>query len=180
MDLFTPMGAGLSGAGSDEESERTMTKSVASRQKIRKLVVVALLPGIVTFAGGCAMHWSGLAAMADEGRAVIRQGDLTAEPGAKLRAGEATLAHADKYDQLINRSTNPQYTAEAKRVQREEREAAALLMRTAAEEYVKQQNIEQARGVYKLILDSFDAKEYGPVRRSALSALNNLHSKTPL
>jgi hypothetical protein len=118
--------------------------------------------------------------MADEGRTVIRQGELTAEPATKLRAAEATLAHADKYDQLINRSTNPQYMAEATRVQREERDAAATLMRAAADEYVKQQNVEQARRAYKLILDSFDTKEYGRVRRSALAALNNLSSSKTL
>jgi hypothetical protein len=140
----------------------------------------ALLAGMVTFEAGCAIPSTGLEQMADEGRGIVHQVGLTAPPEAKLRAAEAVLAHADKYDQLINRSTALDYTAKAQRVQRQEREAAALLMRTAADDYVKQRDIQKARAVYKSIIYSFDEQEYGLVRRSAASALDYLDSDNPL
>jgi predicted lipid-binding transport protein (Tim44 family) len=140
----------------------------------------ALLAGMVTIEAGCAIPSTGLEQMADEGRGIVQQVGLKAPPEEKLRAAEAALAHADKYDQLINRSTSLDYTAKARGVQRQEREAAALLMRTAANDYVKQRDIQRARAVYKSIIYSFDEQEYGPVRRSATSALDYLDSDNPL
>jgi hypothetical protein len=72
------------------------------------------------------------------------------------------------------RSTDPRYIAEAQRIQRHEREAAAILLRTAAEDYVAQQNAEGARTIYHFIVESFDQTEYEPVRQSARSALTSL------
>jgi hypothetical protein len=106
---------------------------------------------------------------------------MTAPPETKVSGAEAILTHADKYDQLINRSTDPSYIAEAQRVQRQERDAAAILLRTAADEYLAQHNPDKARAIYHFIVDSFGEKEYEPVRQSARSALTSLgDSGTPL
>jgi hypothetical protein len=112
---------------------------------IREHAARALYVSIVFFVAGCgATHWPGLTDLAEEGHGIIQRGDLTAPPGTKVRAAEAILTHADKYDQLINRSTDPRYIAEAQRIQRQEREAAAILLRTAADDYVAHQNTDGA------------------------------------
>jgi hypothetical protein len=134
---------------------------------MQERVAVALLAIMVFFAAGCATHWPGLTTMADEGWGVIHRGKLTTEPEAKVHVAEAILTHADKYDQLINRSTNSRYIAEAQRIQRNEREAAALLLREAADDYVARQDIEQASVVHHLIVESFGPNEYEAARQSA-------------
>lgn len=149
-------------------------------KKIKEGVMIALLASSGCFAAGCATHWVGLTKIADEGRGVIRQGQLTAEPEATVGLAEAILSHADKYDQLINRSTDSRYIVEAQQIQRDEREAAALLLRVAADNYVAQHKVEKARAVYYLIVESFGQKEYEPVRQSARSALTSLGSDTAL
>jgi hypothetical protein len=119
--------------------------------------------------------------MASEGQGIVERSPMTAPPETKVSGAEAILTHADKYDQLINRSTDPSYIAEAQRIQRQERDAAAVLLRTAANEYLAQHNADKARTIYHFIVDSFDQKEYEPVRQSARSALTSLgDSGTPL
>jgi hypothetical protein len=147
---------------------------------IQEHAAIALSASILILAVGCATYWPGLTKMADEGRGVIHRGTLAADPDEKVRAAEAILAHADKYDQLINRSTDSRYIVEVQGIQRSEREAAALLLRTAADDYVAQQNVERARAVYHLIVESFGQKEYDPVRQSAGAALTSLGSDTSL
>ena len=133
---------------------------------IQDRVAVALF-AIMVFAAGCATHWPGLTEMAAEGQGVIHRGKLTTEPEAKVHVAEAILTHADKYDQLINRSTNSRYITEAQRIQRNEREAAALLLRAAADDYVARQDIEQASVVHHLIVESFGQKQYEPAHQGA-------------
>jgi hypothetical protein len=112
--------------------------------------------------------------MAADGQDIIARSIVTAPPETKLEAAEAILTHADKYDQLINRSTDPGYIAEARHMQRQEREAAAVLLRTAADEYLAQHNADKARTIYHFIVESFDQKEYETVSHSARSALASL------
>ena len=79
------------------------------------------------------------------------------------------------YDQLISRSTEVRYVANAHRLQRQEREAAVTLMREAAADYAKRNDIGKAREVYQSIVTSFPEEDYGPIRRAAESALTQLN-----
>ena len=56
-----------------------------------------------------------------------------------------------------------------------DQEAAATLMREAAADYAKQQDMAKARAIYQSIVTSFPEKEYGPIRRAAESALTQLN-----
>jgi hypothetical protein len=55
----------------------------------------------------------------------------------------------EEYDSLIRHPAGATDRASVERFQREECEAAAMLMRTAAEDYIKQQEIGRARPVYR-------------------------------
>jgi hypothetical protein len=103
-----------------------------------------------------------------------QQGDFSASPESKLTEAQALLAHAEEYEPLIRHPPSAIERARAERFQREEREAAAMLMRTAAEDYVNQQDIGRARTVYRSLLDVFPETDYGAIHRGAQSALNYL------
>jgi hypothetical protein len=142
---------------------------------MRLPIGTATLLSIVTFSAGCYAEPTTLQQVADEGLAIIRRLDLNAAPEAKLHAAEALLRHAEKYSQLMSRSTDMQYTAKARDFQRHEREAVAVLMRMAAEEYVQRRDMPKARTVYHSMLETFsDTDTDGAIRRSAMSALNTL------
>jgi hypothetical protein len=135
----------------------------------------AALLGILIFVGGCPAEPTTPEQMADEGLAIFRHVNLNAAPEAKLHAAEELLRHADKYNRLMSRSTDIQYTAKAHGFQRHEREAVAVLMRMAAEEYVQRRDMPRAQTVYHSMLETFpDTDDEGPIRRSAMSALNTL------
>jgi hypothetical protein len=138
-----------------------------------RLIGAAVLLGIVTFAVGCSSESTTPQEIADEGLAIIRHVDMNATPEAKLHAAEELLRHAKKYSELMSRSTDTEYLATVEDFQRHERRAMAVLMRMAAEEYVEHRDMEKARTVYQSMLEAFPDAD-GPIRRSAMSALNTL------
>ena len=113
--------------------------------------------------------------MADEGLGLTKGVQFSSPPEVKLHTAQDLLTHASKYDQLISRSTAPDYTAKAHRVQHQEREAAATLMREAAADYAKRQDMAKARAIYQSIVTNFSEEEYLPIRRAAESALHQLN-----
>jgi hypothetical protein len=134
----------------------------------------AALLGILTIAAGCPAEPTAQQ-MADEGQDIIRQVDMNAPSEAKLHAADRLLRHAEKYSQLMGRSSDARYSAKAHGFQRHEREAAAVLMRLAAEEYVQNRDMPKARTVYHSMLETFpDTDNEAPIRRSAMAALNIL------
>ena len=149
-----------------------MAETLNCRKMISDMWAIA---GLLIVLSGCAMESSPLQDMADEGLGLTKGVRFWSPPEVKLHTAHDLLTHASKYDQLISRSTAPGYTAKAQRVQRLEREAAATLMREAAGDYAKRQDIAKARAVYQSIVTSFTEEEYGPIRRAAESSLHQLN-----
>ena len=123
----------------------------------------------------CAAETSPLQDMADEGLGISKGVHFSSPPELKVQLAQDLLTHASKYDHLISRSPDLAYTAKAQGFQRQEREAAATLMREAAADYAKRQDMANARALYQSIVTSFPEKEYGPIRRAAESALTQLN-----
>jgi hypothetical protein len=135
----------------------------------------AVLLSIITAALGCTVEPTTAQQIADEGLAIIQHVDVKAAPEAKLHTADELLRHAKKYEQLMSRSTDPQYSWKVEAFQLHERKAVAVLMRLAAEEYVQSRDMAKARTVYNSMLEIFpDTDNEGPIRRSAMSALNTL------
>jgi hypothetical protein len=145
-------------------------------KNFNKVILPPLLfVGLLIALSGCAAESSPLQDMADEGLGLTKGVQFSSSPEAKLQTAHDLLTHASKYDQLISRSPALDYTAKAQRFQRQEREAAATLMREAAADYSKRNDVGKAREVYHSILTSFPEKEYGPIRQAADSALTQLN-----
>ena len=137
--------------------------------------VTRLVAAMLLVLAGCPVESSPLQDMADEGLGLTKGVQFSSPPEVKLHTAQDLLTHASKYDQLISRSTAPDYTAKAHRVQHQEREAAAILMREAAADYAKRQDMAKARAVYQSIVTNFPEEEYLPIRRAAESALHQLN-----
>ena len=135
------------------------------------LLLVILLLAL----SGCAAEPSPLQSLGDEGLRITKRVNFSSSPEAKLQVARDLLTHASTYDQLMSRSTDVPYVSKAQRFQRQEREAAATLMREAAADYAKRNDIATARGVYQSIFTSFPEEEYLPIRRAAESSLNQLN-----
>ena len=109
--------------------------------------VTRLLAAILLVLAGCAAEPSQLQRLGDEGLSITKRVNFSSPPEAKLQAAQDLLTHASIYDQLINRSTDARFIAKAHRVQHQEREAAATLMREAAADYVKRNDMAKARDI---------------------------------
>ena len=134
-----------------------------------------LLAAILLVLAGCAVESSPLQDMADEGLGITKGVPFSAPPEVKLQTAQDLLTHASNYDQLIHRSPALDYTAKAQRFQRQEREAAATLMREAAADYARRQDMARAREIYQSIVTGFPEEEYRSIRRAAESSLHHLN-----
>ena len=134
-----------------------------------------LLAAILLVLSGCAAEPSQLQSLGDEGLSITKRVNFSSSSEAKLQTAQDLLTHASTYDQLMSRSTDVRYVSKAQRFQRQEREAAAALMREAAADYAKRNYIRKAREVYQSIFTSFPEEEYSPIRRAAESSLNQLN-----
>jgi len=149
-----------------------LATTLSLRRPISDMWTIA---GLLIVLSGCAVESSPLQDMADEGLVITKGVPFSAPPEVKLHTAQDLLTHASKYDQLISRSTAPAYTAKAHRIQHQEREAAATLMREAAADYAKRQDMAKARAIYQSIVTNFPEEKYGPIRRAAESALTQLN-----
>jgi hypothetical protein len=114
-------------------------------------------------------------ALATKGLSLTKRVEFGSAPEAKLQTAQDLLSHASKYDQLISRSTELSYSAKAHGLQRQEREAAALLMREAAADYAKRKDVTKAREIYQFLFTTFPEDEYRSIRRGAESSLKQLN-----
>ncbi len=103
----------------------------------------------------CAPAPTHLQLLADEGIRISYRADFSSSPEAKLQRAQELVAHAGKYDQLMNRSTDSPYIFQAHRFQREERAAAITLMREAAEDYTTRKDMVRARTTYQSVVTTF-------------------------
>lgn len=136
---------------------------------LRSLVAIWLV------LAGCAAEPSQLQNFGDEGLSLTKRVDFGSTPEAKLQTAQELWSHASKYDQLISRSTELSYSAKAYGFQRQEREAAAVLMREAAADYAKRQNMTKAREIYQFLFTNFPEDEYRSIRQAAETSLNQLN-----
>ena len=129
----------------------------------------------VVLLAGCAAAPTHLQLLAEEG-IQLRQGiDYSSSPEAKLHTAQELVAHAAKYDQLMNRSTDSAYLDQAHQFQRDEREAALTLMREAAEDYVVRRDTARARSTYESVVSTFWEADQRPIRESAEALLARLN-----
>jgi hypothetical protein len=112
--------------------------------------------------------------MAEEGIQLRKRINVRSSPEAKLQMAQDLVAHAAKYDQLMNRSTESAYIVQAHRFQREEREAAPTLMREAAEEFTTRHDTARARSAFQAVRSTFWEEGQRPIRDSAESSLTRL------
>ena len=130
----------------------------------------------VVLLAGCAAAPTHLQLLAEEGIQLLRQKiDYSSSPEAKLRTAQELVAHAAKYDQLMNRSTDSAYLVQAHQFQRDEREAALTLMREAAEDYAVRRDTARARSTYESVVSTFWEADQRPIRESAEASLARLN-----
>jgi len=156
------------------KAQRDTGRAKARRGNGWHTVASALVITMVTMALGCVSKPTPLQQMAEEGRYLVEHVDVTTAPEAKLEAAEELLIHANQYGRVMSQPSAPEDAVKAQLFQHQEREAAALLMRTAAEDYVKHDKVRKARVIYQSIIDTFSEEPYRRIQRSAQSALNYL------
>ena len=111
---------------------------------------------------------------ANEGLVLMKRVNFESPPEVKLQTAQDLLAHTARYDPLIQPSTPTDSKIEAQRFKRSEREAAATLMRDAAADYTRQQQVSKARDVYRSILTTFSDEAETRIRQSAETEMNRL------
>ena len=141
---------------------------------IDKVVPQLLFVGFVIVFAACAADSSQLQELVDEGLRITKRVNFRSSPETKLQTAQDLLTHASKYDHLTSQSTALEYTAKARSFQRQEREAAATLMREAAADYAKRQQMAKARDVYNSILSRFPDEDYRLIRQAVESSLTQL------
>ena len=95
-----------------------------------RLVILSL----VVLLAGCATAPTHLQILAEEGIRLRKGIEYSASPEAKLQTAQELVAHAAKYDQIMNRSTDSRYIIQAHRFQRDDLETANTLMSESAED----------------------------------------------
>lgn len=128
----------------------------------------------VMLVAGCAAAPTHLQLLAEEGLQLRKGTDYSSSPEAKLHTAQELVAHAAKYDQLMNRTTDSAYLVQAHRFQRDEREAALLLMREAAEDYTVRKDTARARRTYESVVSTFWEEDQRAIRESAEASLSRL------
>ncbi len=138
----------------------------------------SVTPCLVVLLAGCAAAPTHLQLLAEEGLQLRKGTDYSSSPEAKLHTAQELVAHAAKYDQLMNRSTDSAYLVQAHRFQRDEREAALTLMREAAEDYTVRKDTARARRTYESVVSTFWEEDQRPIRESAEASLAQLNEYT--
>jgi hypothetical protein len=137
-------------------------------------MVVPMTLSLLVLLAGCAATPTHLQVMADEGIQLRKRVNFSSSPEAKLQMAQDLVAHAAKYDQLINRSIDPAYLLRAHRFQQDERDAALTLMREAAEDYMVRKDVARARATYESVVSTFWEADQRPIRESAEASLTRL------
>lgn len=110
----------------------------------------------------------------DQGLAIMKRVTFESPPEDKLRTAQELLAHAEQYERQITASSPSDIRREAQRLRRGERATASILMRDAASDYAKQQQMDKARDVYRSVLSTFTEEYEASFRESAEASLRGL------
>lgn len=122
----------------------------------------------------CAAPPSPLQQTFNEGLAIMNRVNFESPPEAKVQAAKDLLAHTEKYDRLMSASSSPDFRIESLGFLRSERDTAATLMREAASNYEKQNQLERARELYRGVLTTFTREDEAAIRLSAETELKRL------
>ena len=140
-------------------------------------MLFAIAVGLVVAA--CTGSSSPLKPTADEGLAIMKRVTFESSPEAKLQTAHDLLTHAEQYDRQVTASSSADTKMEAQRFRRSERATAAILMRDAGADYVRQQRTDRARDVYQSIITIFTGENEVSFRRGAEAALQRLNEGGP-
>jgi hypothetical protein len=140
-------------------------------------MLFAIAVGLVVAA--CTGSSSPLKPTADEGLAIMKRVTFESSPEAKLQTAHDLLTHAEQYDRQVTASSSTNTKMEAQRFRRSERATAAILMRDAGADYVRQQRTDRARDVYQSIITIFTGENEVSFRRGAEAALQRLNEGGP-
>ena len=136
-------------------------------------MLFAIAVGLIVAA--CTGSSSPLKPTADEGLAIMKRVTFESSPEAKLQTAHDLLTHAEQYDRQVTASSSTNTKMEAQRFRRSERATAAILMRDAGADYVRQQRTDRARDVYQSIITIFTGENEVSFRRGAEAALQRLN-----
>ena len=142
---------------------------------MRMLFVIATSLVLV----GCTGSPTPLKPTADDGLAIMKRVNFESPPEAKLQTAQDLLSHAEEYDRRLTSSSSAETKMEAQRFRRSERATAAILMRDAGADYVRQQQTDKARDVYRSIITIFTGENEVSFRRGAEAALQRLNGGEP-
>ena len=140
-------------------------------------MLFAIAVGLVIAA--CTGSSSPLKPTADEGLAIMKRVTFESSPEAKLQTAHDLLTHAEQYDRQVTASSSTNTKMEAQRFRRSERATAAILMRDAGADYVRQERTDRARDVYQSIITIFTGENEVSFRRGAEAALQRLNEGGP-
>jgi hypothetical protein len=110
----------------------------------------------------------------DQGLAIMKRVNFESPPEDKLKTAQELLGHAEQYERQITASSPIDTRSEAQRLRRGERATASILMRDAASDYAKQQQVDKARDVYRSVLSTFTEEYEASFRESAEASLKRL------
>jgi len=110
----------------------------------------------------------------DQGLVIMKRVTFEASPEDKLQTAQELLAHAEQYERQITASSPPDIRGEAQQLRRGERATASILMRDAASDYAKLQQVDKARDVYRSVLSTFTEEYEASFRESAEASLRRL------
>ena len=116
---------------------------------------------------------------ADDGLAIMKRVNFDSPPEAKLQTADDLLTHAEEYDRRLTPSSSAETKMEAQRFRGSERATAATLMRDAGADYVRQQQTDKARDVYRSIITTFTEENEVSFRTGAEAALQRLTESKP-
>lgn len=137
------------------------------------MYIIFLLALSLSFSS-CAAPPSPLKQTVDEGLAIMNRVNFESSPEAKVQAARDLLAHTEQYDRLMSTSSSPDFRMEALGFLRSERGTAATLMREAAANYEKQNQMEKARESHRAVLATFTREDEAAIRSSAETELKRL------
>ncbi|WP_447600223.1 hypothetical protein [Nitrospira sp. Nam80] len=123
----------------------------------------------------CAGPPTPLKPTADDGLAIMKRVNFESPPEAKLRTAQDLLTHAEEYDRQLTPSSTTETKMEAQRFRRSERATAAILMRDAGADYLRQHETDKAREVYRSIITTFTGENEISFRRGAEAALQRVN-----
>ena len=142
------------------------------------MVALAMLVGFLVLSG-CATGPDPLLQLSNESIALMQQANnRSLTPQERMTMAQRLMAHSSRYDVIIrDRYATRQDQMSALRLKKADADTAAVLMRTIAEDYIANGEMEKGRDMYYLILKTFTGDAYNGTRRSVEAELMHLDEK---